>query len=242
MIKVEKHLHSRLLYCNPVCLLTTVYIPAESNDLSHDNDRSILTNNPDATKQPLRNIMTCSWLTPLDNASHFILSLKSTRYTVTDMLARTDYFVLNIPVTGMEDLVLKVGAVSGRDGDKIKELGVDICLPGGNEIPAIWPWCNNSDKKRGKPNAKNILPPLIAVKSCAAHLICKVESRIQKHNHDVLFGVIEQAYVLPQFWNGKQFGPLNHQATDCVNDKQDSNATFLSFMGSQRFSYNIPAC
>ncbi|KAI9333213.1 hypothetical protein DFJ73DRAFT_854721 [Zopfochytrium polystomum] len=155
-IKVEKHLLARLLYPNPVCLLTSCSSDGAS-----------------------RNVMTISWLTPLDNHGHFVCSMKSTRHTAailfpdshqhqqpiphsravdsktsepdggsatcTDNATVPDEeggstekgpaaavkFVLNVPTEGMEDLVRAVGGCSGRDCDKFATISdLPVCVPG----------------------------------------------------------------------------------------------------------------
>lgn len=58
IVVVPKHLLSRLLYTNPVCLLT-----------SHDP----------ATRR--RNVMTISWLTAINNQGGFICSMNAKRAT-----------------------------------------------------------------------------------------------------------------------------------------------------------------
>jgi flavin reductase (DIM6/NTAB) family NADH-FMN oxidoreductase RutF len=59
IIKIEEPLHlSRLLYPNPVCLLTSW-----------------------SKKENKQNIMTISWLTPINNKGTFIASMNKKRYT-----------------------------------------------------------------------------------------------------------------------------------------------------------------
>ena len=82
---------SRLLYCNPVCLLTA---QAQNSD---DEDVRLT-----------RNIMTISWLSPTDNAAHFTLSLNRRRFT-SSLLESGSFFVLNIPTNAMRAKVLETG-------------------------------------------------------------------------------------------------------------------------------------
>ena len=132
----EKQQLSRLLYGNPVCLLTTAKRPALGYHRA--------------------NAMTISWLTPVDNQGNIFLSINTRRHTAerlmkeylmgtttTDDIHRTEshdgqqidvpsmgshdsgstktFFVLNIPTAGQEDLVLRIGGCSGRDVDKFAQ-------------------------------------------------------------------------------------------------------------------------
>ena len=116
----EKQQFSRLLYGNPVCLLTTGKRPALGYHYA--------------------NAMTISWLTPVDNQGNIFLSINTKRQTAerlmkefsTKTIDETNnprkeshssettktYFVLNVPTAGQEDMVLRIGGCSGRDVDK----------------------------------------------------------------------------------------------------------------------------
>lgn len=98
MKKVEKHMLSRLLYCNPVCLLTVC------------NQQTV-------------NVMTVSWLTCINNQGVVFLSIKDTRFTA-KMLEKS--FTLSIPTTAMRSKVLEIGSVSGAEGCKITRLGLEL--------------------------------------------------------------------------------------------------------------------
>ena len=109
----EKNLLSRLLYPNPVCLLS----------VRTHADQSL----PD--KKIKRNVMTISWLTPIDNYGNFICSINKKRYT-TELVIETRKFVLNVPVHGQEPLIFSIGACSGRHCDKFDLLDVPTTVPG----------------------------------------------------------------------------------------------------------------
>jgi flavin reductase (DIM6/NTAB) family NADH-FMN oxidoreductase RutF len=91
-------LFSRVLYANPVCLLTS--FPAHR-----------------------LNCMTISWLTPSNNKGGVILSMNRKRHTCLAM-SPDAHFTLSVPVAGMEAVVLAIGGVSGADVDKFD----GICL------------------------------------------------------------------------------------------------------------------
>lgn len=105
-IEVPKHMYSRLMYTNPVCILT-------SSD--------------PATGR--RNAMTISWLTAISNRSKVLFSMNARRYTA-EIVRDTNEFVLSVPVHGMEDMVTNIGGCSGREGDKFDALNIETCAVG----------------------------------------------------------------------------------------------------------------
>ncbi|KAJ3404685.1 hypothetical protein HDV05_007040, partial [Chytridiales sp. JEL 0842] len=110
--------------------------------------------------------------------------MKSTRHTASILQQNGGVFVLNVPVRGMEEVVLKVGGCSGRDvGDKIKhlELEEEVCGPGWREGRGGWPWTSAETatgmggeeqvpKRKGKKKEVIQLPTCLALKPCVAHL------------------------------------------------------------------------
>lgn len=123
---------SRLLYTNPVCLLSTV---DSSNEPSGDQVTIKKCNRDGATSEKnepsthinlQRNVMVLSWLTATNNSGRFLFSINKSRYS-TELLAtqrsgdidshahKTGLeFSLSVPVKGMEELVKDVGSISGR--------------------------------------------------------------------------------------------------------------------------------
>ena len=236
MKRVERHLLSRLLYANPVCLVSSM-------DLSGSR----------------RNVMTLSWLTPIDNNAHFVCSIKTTRYTIELLFGTTleahvvvadddssvngdsartvacdiaPRFVLNVVTEGMEGMVVAVGGRSGRNDhtiDKLEALGITTCIPGrpqqqSDETVESEVNTNSHLKRRQKPgNHQQQLQqhPVIAITHCCAHLVCRVEERQQRGGHDLLFCVIEEGFVEEEYWDGKRFG---------------GEPAILSFLGSQSFA------
>lgn len=97
---------ARLLYSNPVCLLTAGTLSAYSP----------------------RNVMVVSWLTPIDNGGCLLMSINARRYT-SELLSAGSLFVLNVPAGGMEPLVLAIGKCSGRDVDKFSTLSISTLAP-----------------------------------------------------------------------------------------------------------------
>ena len=98
---------SRPLYPNPVCFLST-WLPGR-----------------DAV-----NVMTISWLTPIDNEGRFFCSMNQRRFSAT-LLAANPFFCLSAAVGGLEPLLTRVGGCSGaRITNKPSALGVGMCRPG----------------------------------------------------------------------------------------------------------------
>jgi flavin reductase (DIM6/NTAB) family NADH-FMN oxidoreductase RutF len=165
---------SRLLYCNPVCILST-------------------------SSASLDNVMVISWLTPVDNAGNIFLSMNAKRRTAVllrDMWEEKNanqsplgsvYFVLNIPTFGMEEDILKIGSCSGHKVDKFSDEGVNItkCRPGWKDVEnAAFVQLDDamglrpdkmSARKMRKASRSTIVPNLIAVAECVAHLVCEVK-------------------------------------------------------------------
>ena len=103
---------SRLLYTNPVCLLTTV-----------NSTRTSTSESSSIAFAPRRNVMVVSWLTPTNNAGKFVMSVNKRRHTASILVPthpndddHNAEFVLCVPVAGMEDLIRNVGKTSGRWG------------------------------------------------------------------------------------------------------------------------------
>ena len=135
VVKIPKPQLSRLLYCNPVCILTM-----RDTNVMHAT-KSI----KGIDERQLYNAMTISWLTPINNHGLFVCSMNSRRYTAS-LLAETkagfdaennhaSKFVLSVPTKRLEDLVLKIGSCSGWRHvppklGKLRHLGVETCKPG----------------------------------------------------------------------------------------------------------------
>eukprot|EP01134_Creolimax_fragrantissima_P000781 CFRG0781T1 len=114
LVVESPHELSRFLYSNPVVILT-----------SYRKDTDKL------------NAMVLSWLTPINNQAEFVMSISNKRFT-SKQLEHTDYFVLNVPVEGMESIVLQIGGCSGRDvEDKLLTLGVKVCRPGWGDLDGL---------------------------------------------------------------------------------------------------------
>jgi flavin reductase (DIM6/NTAB) family NADH-FMN oxidoreductase RutF len=106
VVQIKGNMMCRLLYPNPVCLLT-VYDPTRHT----------------------ANAMTVTWLTAIDNHGTFVCSISKRRHT-SELLRVSSVFVLNVPTRDLEDTILAIGSSSGRETDKFRELGLRTCCPG----------------------------------------------------------------------------------------------------------------
>ena len=205
ILLTDRQMLSRLLYPNPVCILSVC--------------------------EPIRNMMILSWITATDNAGNIFMSINQKRYTA-ELLSVSSYFVLNVPVSGMEECIVNIGKCSGRDVDKFVTCGVNHCYPGWTPIGA--------DATRiKKPLAKKLrglgdeYPHLIAVNECVAHIVCRVkridtEVVSDKNSHLFVFAEIVYAYVMNDYWDGTSFSG-NYLLTPPI----------LSFLGSGKFAHIV---
>lgn len=220
-ISVPKSRLSRLLYMNPVCLLST-----------ESNDRSV------------SNVMTISWLTCVDNNGHFFASMNRGRFSWTVLSNQEEanrHFVLSVPVAGMESTVLAIGGQSGRGGrNKFTELGLQT---------ERYLQLAQESKHAGDTNClqSNALDGICII-GCAAFLMCRVDSWQEMHGHQMLHCTIDSAIVAQSYWqSGKTFCPtadtsvLNADALHCTDDHavQRPPPPVLGFLGSQSFVHSV---
>lgn len=221
---------SRLLYTNPVCLLTTV------NEIS----------------SPRQNVMVVSWLTATNNQGKFMMSINKNRHTAQILTLKESNveFVLCVPVAGMETLVKNVGSVSGKWGKS--KFWKDDPIAQDDDSKCNKSKASNKKKRRRFQNGIEGLhtveigssmeepkseSELFAVKGTVAHLKCctyrivdgKDGSAIDEDHHLILCEV-RAAFVQSQYWNEekKRFQP-----------KCKDVSPYLTFFGSQAFGYVV---
>lgn len=153
--------------------------------------------------------------------------------------------MLNVPVRGMEDLVLAVGGTSGADGDKVTRLGIAICAPGGGDID----WLaldedsgeeaetSDSNKKRklskkelARREVETAARRAFAIRDCAAHLLCRVETVAEDDGHLLLRCSQLAGWVREQYWDGRNFLP-----------RDGRSPPYMTFLGSKVFGYVVSA-
>ena len=116
----DPRLRSRLIYANPVCILTSV-VP-----------ESIREKNPEIKWR--RNAMILSWLTPINNEGGFVCSMHKRRFTA-ECITANRRFVLSVPVKGMENLVLAIGADTGKKTNKFQTIAGLRAVEAGKASP-----------------------------------------------------------------------------------------------------------
>lgn len=154
----------------------------------------------------------------------------------------------------MEELVLAIGGSSGANGDKFSELGIATCAPGTNGASVLDTVRNASaadleadtrdsgdagvtaNPKKPKLSRQEIARLVvadaaaksIAIRGCAAHVICRVESAEMDEGHWTLRCSQLAAWCLHDYWDGKNFLP-----------RSPTVAPFLTFLGSKVFGYVV---
>ena len=119
----EDRLKNRILYCNSVCLLTTVVPRAvhekpttitavapssntEGKEASGEDEEKVESNAAMADRDGMRrNVMVLSWLTPVNNEGAFVCALHKRHFTAECLRVR-GHFALSVPVQGMEAMDL----------------------------------------------------------------------------------------------------------------------------------------
>ena len=206
----DKQLMSRLLYANPVCMLSTL-LPAQ------------------AEAAACNNVMICSWLTCVDNRGGVFLSINEKR---TSALAFTQpwsdewapvWFVLSIPTSELEATILRVGSCHGSSVDKFWTIeGLSPCAAG---------WTPSEEEEKEKEEEKKKAtsrPPAVA--ECVAHIVLVAASRpTVTSGHLYVFAEMKQAWVKAAYWDGKCFAP-----------RKKSLAPLVSFNGTKCFSALTP--
>jgi flavin reductase (DIM6/NTAB) family NADH-FMN oxidoreductase RutF len=208
----DKAMLSRIFYSNPVCILAT---PRILPIFEHPN------------------VMTISWLTPVDNQGKLFMSINKKRNTATRLLSNPNsYFVLNVPVQGAEQLLVDIGSCSGSEVNKIERFNITTCIPGWGTMNADDAFTRKGaqlSRLEGRHAAQSdIVQNLIALEYCVCHVICKISSIMNSDGSDHLhlFVQCEFAFVKSSYWNGKQFFSLN-----------SNMPPLLSFLGSKKFGY-----
>ena len=181
----EPRLRSRLLYPNPVCLLTTW---------------------GEVDGSWRKNVMTISWLTCLNNDADVLLSINARRHSAAAVLSGRA-FGLSVPTSDLANMVLKIGACSGSKHDKLATVEglaaveADEAKAGKGGFAALM--SDSSDDDEGV-----AAPPDAPwfVEGCVARLACVVERRLTEgEDHHVVVAKVTDASVREDYWDGKTF-------------------------------------
>ena len=147
-------------------------------------------------------------------------------------------FVLNVPVRGMEELVLAIGGCSGADVDKFDRFHLAVSAPGGGKLddfsmkdktPTKKP--KESKKERARQEIVHATRQSIALRDCVAHLLCRVDSVTEDKGHLLLRCSQLAGWTRRAYWDGYNFIPQH--GTDVE--------PYLTFLGSKVFGYVVPA-
>ncbi|KAL6077882.1 hypothetical protein QOT17_001921 [Balamuthia mandrillaris] len=215
----NKQLLSRLLYPNPVCLLS-VASPSAANVMTI-SWLTCVNNNVCLSFFPSL-LLCCLLLIKLKEQGLIICIVNKRRFTST-FLQPGFSFVLNVPIKGMEKLVLSVGGSSGRNQNKFESLGIPTCRPG---------WLSLDPKEKpeeGKDKGEAAPQSLLAIAPCVAHIVCRISSRQEQEGHYVLFCHLLSAFVKADYWNGKTFIP-----------QREDVPPYFTFLGSQQLALVSP--
>ena len=210
IVRIKGNMMCRLLYPNPVCLLT-VYDPRTTNTKYQQ----------DAHHRHLMNVMTITWLTPIDNSGTFVCSINKKRYT-SELLNVSSIFVLNIPTRDMEPTILRIGSCSGRDVDKFQQFGLQLCCPGwsSSSIPVV--------QRRGDDDERGsfcVSKHAVVLSDCIAHTICTVQEKQDQGQHWLFVCKQQMSWSRKVYFeDGKRF------RRNC-----ESLPPYLTFLGSQTF-------
>ena len=214
-VQVPPHLLSRLVYTNPVCLLVAE-VPAAAASSA-------------ATKH---NVMTISWLSALNNTGMCTISMNARRFTASLPCAQPGgVFTLSVPVRGMEQLLKAIGACTGREIDKLKTFGVELCAPGWGTADVDSPSERPAKRTRSKKELKRIACAAACASTrgcadCVAHMICRTHTVQEIDGHRLIVCQIEFGFVRSEWWrDGKLLCPT----------RADLPGT-LTFFGSGEFS------
>jgi flavin reductase (DIM6/NTAB) family NADH-FMN oxidoreductase RutF len=231
---------SRLLYPNPVCFLGTLHHKKNADD--DDQASTIL----------LPNVMVLSWLTATNNDGRFVFAISCRRFTA-DILKR--YFTLSVPVRGMEDLVLNVGAVSGKVVNKFPPpppSSLDSPSTTLEQPPdsAKVDLSSLSRRKKRKLLAERGVPglyrepflfftsttgnveSLFAIRGTVAQMACEIVETLHTDDEHIVYQArVVAARVDANYWDTDKllFRPMT-----------TSTAPYLTFFGSQTFGYVCP--
>mmetsp|Transcript_8303 Transcript_8303/g.11932 ORF Transcript_8303/g.11932 Transcript_8303/m.11932 type:complete len:311 (-) Transcript_8303:1039-1971(-) len=282
----DKKQFSRLLYTNPVCFLSTIGDTATATatlissrekataTTKSMTDDGVETPPPRQKQKQQRNVMVLSWLTATNNSGRFMFSINRRRHTASSFFAKLIrsegghggklptpcYFILSVPVQGMESLVKDVGQASGKWGSKFPE---DYNHDNNNseEVLSTTKMSKRQKKKhrfdKGVPTLKAIplfgsandtkapavsglcndgnqqQQDLFAIQGTVAHLKCKAYRILEQDiddDHYLVLAEVEEAAVHPSYWDIEK---------NLFRPESDATPPYLSFFGSQTFGYVV---
>lgn len=178
----DPKLLSRVLYTNPVCLLA---VGLDTGSVVEDTI----------------NIMTISWLTPINNEGGLILSMNQARDTARrlscDFVRKggtlnhfgcrhngpKTVFTLSVPTESIVDTVKQIGRCSGKRVNKPADLDLAMCRPGWTCEPPKPP-CgvdDDADVMMATPNAPSEVTERLSRETHMLALIRSEVESVRKH-------------------------------------------------------------
>ena len=182
----EPRLRSRLLYPNPVCLLTTW---------------------GEVDGSWRKNVMTISWLTCLNNDADVLLSINARRHSAAAVLSGRA-FGLSVPTSDLAATVLKIGACSGSKHDKLATVEGLAAVEADDTKASKGGFAALMSDSSDDDDDGVAAPPDAPwyVEGCVARLACVVERRLTEgEDHHVVVAKVTDASVREDYWDGKTF-------------------------------------
>jgi flavin reductase (DIM6/NTAB) family NADH-FMN oxidoreductase RutF len=238
---------SRLLYPNPVCFLGTLSHRNTNND-DDVNNNAIVIRQPSPAVQT-KNVMVLSWLTAVNNEGSFVFAINRRRYTARILNLHNRHFTLSVPVRGMEELVLNVGAVSGQVVDKFRREEQEPKQREPQSLDSTTvdndDFSSSSRRIKRKLLAENGVPGLhsepfdqsFAIRDTVAQMACEITGTLRTSDtdnddndeeHVIYRARVVTARVDTNYWDGEK---LLFRAMTAVTPP------YLTFFGSQTFGY-----
>lgn len=204
VLAVPQQNFARLFYPNPVCLLGS------------------------RLESGMANVMTISWLTCIDNEGLLFLSMNEKRTTAAATKVGSS-LVLSVALTGMEELLVRVGSNHGpADGvSKPERLGIDMCQPGWTAAGGTPSTSSSSSSSLMTPATEADATLGLAVTAAGAHAVVQVENVHKASGHLCIFARVTHAWVRQGLWQSRTY-----RLPATVTPETPS---ILTFVGSRRF-------
>ncbi|OYT62462.1 MAG: hypothetical protein B6U69_01670 [Thermofilum sp. ex4484_15] len=138
------------------------------------------------------NVMTAAWITPVSAMPPLLAVAVSPRRYTYELIVDQKEFAVNVPTLDMLGVVDYCGSVSGREVDKVTELGLITS------------------------EAREVNVPLIG--GCVSYLECRLRDRFEVGDHVLMIGEVVRAYVKDEFFKEvydiTKFKPVIHLGSD----------------------------
>jgi flavin reductase (DIM6/NTAB) family NADH-FMN oxidoreductase RutF len=223
---------SRILYCNPVCFLSTMLASLPSS----------------SSPAPFFNVMAASWMTPANSHGAFVFCIKKSRASFAAIVPGAS-FGLSVATSSQTDLLLQVGASSARAGPKPQRIPhLTRCRFANAAATSVAAAAAAAGNKRSRNSFAALAcdsdgddysiqqqqhaaaEPLFFIASTCAHIAAEVirVDDAADAGHALVVAQVTKAAVHPAYWRceGRVFGV----PAGCAHPPP------LSFVGSQKFA------